>query len=124
MANPYDKYFTKEDNLHIACCNYLDMQYPGILYTHPANEAKRTNFERYKADKMRMKPGVPDLLIFESYDNFTGLAIEFKSGKNKLSDYQEAWKEKLLKRNWYFWTCYELDNFIALCNEYLGPVKK
>jgi hypothetical protein len=121
--NPYDKYFTKEDNLHIACCNYLDSQYPNVLYTHPANEAKRTSFERYKANRLRMKPGVPDLLIFEQDSPFIGLAVELKIGKNKLSDYQKDWKEKLLKRNWYYFTCYDIDTFISLCKDYLGDRK-
>lgn len=117
--NPYDKYFSAEDNLHIACCNFLDSQYPKLLYTHPANEAKRTTFERYKAKKMRMKPGVPDLLIFHPNDTFNGLAVELKVGKNKLSDYQEQWKEQLEKNGWYYWTCYDLDNFIALIKDYM-----
>lgn len=119
-ANPYDKYFSKEDNLHIACCDYLDLQYPKLLYTHPANEAKRTPFERYKAKKLRMKPGVPDLLIFDPFQGFSGLAVEFKVKPNRLSPHQTYWSDVLFNNGWYVWTVYDLDTFMNLINDCYG----
>lgn len=119
-ANPYDKFLGPEDRLHIACCDFLDLQYPKLLYTHPANEAKRTPFERYKAKKLRMKPGVPDLLIFDPFGNFAGLAVEFKIKGNKLSNNQVEWKDRLYNRGWYVFTCYDLDTFMNLINDCYG----
>ena len=119
MPNPYDKYLSKEDHLHRACCDWLDLQFKGLHYTHPANEGKRTSFEQHKAKALRMKPGVPDLLIFEPKGSFAGLAVELKYGKNKPTAEQFAFLEQLGKRNWKTAIIYSIDNFIELVNEYM-----
>lgn len=112
--NPFDKYFGPEDLLHIACCAYLDLQYPKLLYTHPANEGKRSKFEQYKAKKLRMKSGVPDLLIFDSgkWNNWNGFAIEFKTGNNTSSEKQIFWQKELNNNNWYYMVIRSVDEFI------------
>lgn len=120
--NPFDKHFGPEDRLHISCCDYLDLQYPQVLYTHPANEAKRSNFERYKAVKLRMMPGVPDLLLFHPGGCYVGLAVEFKSGKNKQSPNQVKWQKDLEARGWRYVVINNLDHFIELCNIYFKPL--
>jgi hypothetical protein len=96
----YPDYLTAEDNLHIACCNYLDLQHKGLLYTHPANEGKRTKFEQFKNKMLRMKPGVPDLLIFKACGGYNGLAIEFKIGKNKPTEHQAKFMQDLEAEGW------------------------
>lgn len=118
--NPFDKYFGPEDRLHIACCDYLDLQYPKLLYTHPANEARRTVFERYKAKKLRMKAGVPDLLIFKPFINFVGLAVEFKIKGNIATKNQEEWHDRLIENKWSVRLIYNLDDFIKMINNCYG----
>lgn len=114
--NPFDKYFGPEDRLQIACCDYLDLQFPNLLYTHPANEAKRTAFERYKAKKLRMKSGVPDLLIFNSgkWEKYNGFAFELKSGKNKTTANQIDWMKRLTDQNWYVAEIRTFDEFKSI----------
>jgi len=119
-ANPFDKYLSKEDRLQRACCNYLNLQYPNVLYTHPANEGKRTPFEQYKALIMGMKAGIPDLLIFESAGSYKGLAIEFKIGKNKPTVKQMQMSNKLTDRGWLVKVIYSLDEFIELVTLYFS----
>ena len=40
-ANPYQKYLKGEDLLQRAVINYIQMQYPDAIFTHPMNEGKR-----------------------------------------------------------------------------------
>ena len=63
-ANPYQKYLKGEDLLQRAVINYIQMQYPKAIFTHPMNEGKRSPFEQYKLKYLGTKPGIPDLLIF------------------------------------------------------------
>jgi hypothetical protein len=117
--NPFDRYFTPEDNLHRACCQWMDLQYPKILYTHAANESRRTKFERYKASQLRMKAGVPDLLIFEPNGQYAGLSIEFKIKPNKCTSEQNNWLEGLKSRGWQTEVVYTIEQFIEVVNNYM-----
>ena len=47
-VNPYQKYLKGEDLLQRAVMNYIEMQYPKAIFTHPMNEGKRSPFEQYK----------------------------------------------------------------------------
>ena len=91
MANPYEKYLGGEDKLQRAIINYLQMQYPDAIFTHPMNEGKRTKFEQYKMKYLGAKPGIPDLLIFTPNNVFSGLAVELKYKYNKPTDNQKKW---------------------------------
>ena len=90
MANPYEKYLGGEDKLQRAIMNYLIMQYPDAIFTHPMNEGKRSKFEQYKMKYLGAKPGIPDLLIFTPNNVFSGLAVELKYKYNKPTDNQKS----------------------------------
>ena len=98
--NPYQKYLKGEDQLQRAVINYISMQYPDAIYTHPMNEGKRTPFEQYKLKILGTKPGIPDLMIFTPNANKSGLAIELKAGYNKPTENQKKWLKWLEKANW------------------------
>ena len=98
--NPYQKYLKGEDQLQRAVMNYIEMQYPGTIYTHPMNEGKRTPFEQYKMKYLGAKPGIPDLLIFTPNANRGGLAIELKYKYNKPTPNQKKWLKWLENCNW------------------------
>lgn len=88
-----------------AVMNYLAYNYPGTLYTHPANEGKRSPFERFKFKYLGAKAGIPDLLIFTPNANRSGLAIELKVGYNKPTPMQKEWLKRLQDANWAaFWS--------------------
>ena len=48
-SNPYQKYLGKEDVLQNQVMRYIGLKYPKALFTHVANEGKRTRFEQYKS---------------------------------------------------------------------------
>ena len=115
----YTAYLTKEDSLHISCCDYLDLKYPNILYFHPLNESKRSYYERWYAKKMRMMPGVSDLIILEPRHGFNGLIIEFKIKPNKLTIHQNDFLIKCTKNNYKIAVIHEIDEFIKFITNYL-----
>lgn len=123
--NPFERHLTKEDRLHVAVCDYLDLQYPNIPYTHPHNEGKRTKFERYKAKKLRMKPGIPDLLIFRAngdelgFPLHIGLAIELKIRPNRPTENQKKWLKDLASNGWQCHVIYDFDQAKKVIDDYL-----
>lgn len=114
-SNPFDKYFTAEDNLHINVVRYVKMQYSGALISHSPNEGKRTPFERYKASKLGVSSGFPDLQIIY---NGRQLFLELKTEANKVTGQkagkpsinQLAWIEGLQKQGFNAAIAYGFDN--------------
>lgn len=52
-----------EDLLHKQFCDYLQLQYPGIVIHHSPNEGKRTWFAQYLMTILRVSRGFPDLFL-------------------------------------------------------------
>ena len=98
--NPFQKYLKGEDLMQRAVINYIQMQYPDAIFTHPMNEGKRTPFEQYKMKYLGAKPGIPDLLIFTPNANKSGLALELKYKYNKPTPNQKKWLKWLENCNW------------------------
>ena len=73
-----------EDDLQMACARYLDLM--GWLWCHVGNERKTSPRAGARLKKKGVKSGVPDILIFEPKGKYNGLAIELKTGKNKLTE--------------------------------------
>ena len=116
--NPYAKYLGKEDILQTHVMRYISLKYPKALYTHVANEGKRTPFEQYKLKILGTKPGIPDLMIFTPNANKSGLAIELKAGYNKPTENQFNALESLKIANW---ECHWLNDYektIQIIDEY------
>jgi hypothetical protein len=119
-ANPYQKYLKGEDQLQRAVMNYIEMQYPGTIYTHPMNEGKRTPFEQYKMKYLGAKPGIPDLLIFTPNANRGGLALELKYKYNKPTPNQKKWLKWLENCNWAVDWHNNFDDCINTINKYFN----
>lgn len=100
MANPFEKYLTKEDKLQRQVMDYIQLQYPNVYAIHVANEGKRSHFERYKFKYLGGKAGVPDVLIFQQNQFKGGLAIELKVGYNKPTVNQLNALKALENANW------------------------
>lgn len=129
--NPFKKkqsywyWFSKlpENVIHKAVTDFISLVYPDTLWIHVPSEAKRTPYERYVAKLLGLKPGVPDLLIFESTKDYHGLAIELKSEKGKLTDSQKAFIAELDKRNWKTAVCYDSESACDLIKTYMVQAK-
>jgi hypothetical protein len=116
--NPYAKYLGKEDVLQNQVMRYIGLKYPGVLYTHVANEGKRTPFEQYKMKYLGTKAGIPDIMIFEPNKYKSGLAIELKAGYNKPTPNQRKWLKELNNANWVAVWSNNLDECIEIIDKY------
>jgi hypothetical protein len=117
-----------EESAQVAVINYLRLQYPKVLYTHPAQETyTRSKFQKFKNKVLGVSAGVPDLLIFDPKpceDNtgyyHHGLAIEMKHGRNKCTAEQNKWLKALAERGWKTTVCYGSAEAMDVIDEYLG----
>lgn len=117
-VNPYMRFLGPEDHLQRAVLNYLSMQYPHSLVAHPANEGKRSPFERFKLKYLGVSSGIPDILIFTPSKQYSGLAIELKAGYNKPTKNQKEWLENLKVCNWYAVWLNDFENCKIVIDQY------
>lgn len=120
MHNPFLKFMKEEDRLHNAICLYICTQHPKALFTHPANEGRRTPFDRFKIKYLHMKAGVPDLLIFAPTEKHCGLALEVKSSDGRLTENQKEWRQKLTDNGWLYCMVRTLDSGISVIDDYFA----
>ena len=98
-----------EDDLQMACAKYLDLL--GVLWFHCGNERKTSPRAGARLKKKGVKSGVPDILIFEPKGRYNGIAIELKTGNNKLTRNQIKWLERLEQKGWYCCVAVFFDQF-------------
>jgi len=86
----------------IKLAEYLDMK--NYLWCHVPNGGNRNAIAGAKLKRQGVKPGVPDVLIFDDpCNNSNGIAIELKRSNGRLSDVRETQKEwltELESRDW------------------------
>ena len=96
-----------EEQEQLALVQWLELH--KIRYTHVPNEGKHKVQYRAKQKRLGVKPGVPDILIFDrpplSPEN-VGVAIELKRQKGgRVTPEQTAWLEHLKARGWAVAVC-------------------
>jgi hypothetical protein len=69
----------QEENLHIAICNYLKLQYPNVIFTSEASGVRLTIGQAVKLKKMRSGGKLPDLWILEPRGGHHALFLEIKA---------------------------------------------
>lgn len=86
------------------------------------NEGKRSNFEQFLAKYLGMRPGIPDLLIFEPRQGeerfYTGLALEVKVHGNKPTPNQVEFIEDLRRKGWMVHVVHSLEEAVMVTREY------
>ena len=100
------RFNTTKENLtefqeQVKLAQYLD--YNNYCWIHVPNGGNRDAKTGAKMKKQGVKPGVPDVLIFDAYPLGFGIAIELKRKNGNPSDVNESqkeWLEKLSKRGW------------------------
>lgn len=132
-VNPYEKFLSQEDRLQRAVNQYCDLK--NLLYFHPLNEGRKSNFERFKATVLGIKSGVPDCMICEPRGKYVGLAIELKvevdmgfkknGEKRKVrrittTDNQIEWLKNLKKRGWNTNVVWNIDEALAVIDSHLA----
>ena len=69
----------QEENLQIAVCTYLRLNYPSVIFTSESSGVRLTMGQAVKAKKMRSGGKLPDLWILEPRGGYHGLFIELKA---------------------------------------------
>ena len=100
-----------EEDEQIKLAEYLD--YNNYCWCHVPNGGARHPATGAKMKKQGVKPGVPDVLIFDHVGICNGVAIELKRQKGgKLRETQVEWLDKLDARGWYTTVCHGADEAI------------
>jgi hypothetical protein len=112
---------SSEDDLQIAFTAYAH-QHPQIAkhYMHIANERKCSVWQGKHLKRKGVRPGVSDVFIAKTTKNYSGLWIEFKYGKNKLSDNQAHFLVDMCKAGYAIAVCYTLQEAKKVVDDYLN----
>lgn len=94
------------------------------LLHHIPNGGKRdiTTARRLKAEGV--KAGVPDISLPVPSGRYHGLYIELKAGKNKTTENQNEWLDKLTQQGYYIAVCYGWEAASKVITEYLKQPEK
>ena len=116
-----------EENEQITVFKWAAMQqkvYPELaLLHHVPNGGQRNKVTAARLKAAGVKSGVPDICLPVPKDEFHGLYIELKYGKNKPSENQKKWIEQLNKQGYKAKVCYGAEEAIAVIKEYLKVEK-
>ena len=102
-----------------ALVRWLELK--GILFTHVPNGGKRHVAVAKKLKAEGVKPGVPDILIFDrppAHPSYVGVAIEMQRKKRgQVSEHQQNWLRWLDFRGWKTAVCNGADDAIRRLEE-------
>ena len=110
---------TQESNLQIQCVKWFRLQYPNVIIAAIPNGGKRNSITASILKQEGVLAGMPDLIVCCAKNGYSGLFIEMKFGKNKLSANQVEVIGKLKQEGYKVEVCYTFDEFVKVCNEYL-----
>lgn len=68
----------QEEIIHTQICNFINLQYPNIIFTSDASGIYVGKYRAIIMSKQRSQHKIPDLLIFEPKGIYKGLFIEVK----------------------------------------------
>ncbi len=114
----------QEAGLQKTCVSYLLMQYPHVLFNHPANEGRRSFAYASWLRSLGMKKGMPDIEIFEARRGYHGLFVELKTTGGRLSANQEQMLGQLRQRGYDCAVCRSFEEFQNVINWYFGEGAK
>ena len=118
----YPKYKGSEDAFQKSVAKYLNAI--NAFWFHCPNGGSRHALEALKLKDMGVKAGIPDCLILDQRNGYSGLAIELKVGYNKPSEQQLAIFDKLVERNWLVVVSWSLDEVIDIIDNYYNHEHK
>ena len=103
-----------------AVINYVNAQYPRLLYCASAGGVRTSMKQAVKMKRTGYVKGFPDIFIYEPKGQWHGLAIEMKTAKGVLSQHQKEWQNELIKRGYIAVTCKSFDQAQIIIDEYLA----
>jgi hypothetical protein len=112
---------SNEHKLQVACFNWFHYQYPMFqeLFFAIPNGGKRNIITATKLKAEGVKAGVLDSFLAIPRYSYCGFFIEFKAGKNKMTDKQKAFAESVYVKGYKVATVYTIEEFIKEINLYL-----
>lgn len=115
---------TEQERL-ISWTQYQYSKYPELkLLFHIPNGGSRNTLEAANLKRQGVKAGVPDLCLPVARQNYHGLYIEMKWGKNKTTENQKWWLQALQEQGYKTAVCYGADEAIKVIRDYLGSEEK
>ena len=84
------------------------------------NGGKRNAREAHNLKLQGVKAGVPDIAVMVPRDNYHGMFIEMKVGRNKPSQFQIDMMKNLTNQNYKCIVCYSSQEAIKELGDYLG----
>lgn len=112
------KYTGSEDEFQKSVALYLNSK--GATWFHSPNGGSRNIIEATKLKAMGVKPGVPDVLIFNKKRGYSGLAIELKVKYNNVTLAQIDFLERLSAEGWHTLVSWSLDEVCDTIDWYFG----
>jgi len=111
-----------ESNLQVACVTWFRLQFPDYqnLLIHVPNGGYRNKREAVNLIKQGVVRGVPDLFLAVPKKGFSGVWIEMKSEKGKLTEHQAEMIEALERVGYIALVIRSLDEFMKLVSNYLN----
>ena len=110
-------------------CQWNEMRYPMLMMAfaipngaHLAGDARTRAIKMARLKAEGFKPGVPDWCLPYPCGGYNGLWIEFKHGKNSLSQYQTDYIVLLEQYKHCVKVCYTVDEAIRAVEEYFNPI--
>ena len=119
-ATNADNWISSESQFQECAAKLLDSL--GLLWCHVPNGGLRDKRTAAALKRQGVKPGVPDVMIFQPVTHFkvdvhTGCAIELKYGKNRPTSAQKGWLVALQLVDWYSDVAYSMEDVIAILDE-------
>jgi hypothetical protein len=120
-----------EYHLQVAVCNWLDLQFPQLLYMSDTVAALKLTMGQAMRNKKIQKDGfkTPDLIIFEPRGKYHGLFIELKvkspfkkNGELLKSEHLEGQQKTindLIERGYYATFSTGFDETIGIIKKYM-----
>lgn len=93
-------------------------KYEGLLFAVP-NGGQRSKKTATDLKKEGVVSGVADLILDVPNKQFHGLRIEMKYGKNKQSDAQKLYQQRVTAQGYQYSLCYTFEEFQQVINDYL-----
>lgn len=113
-----------EHNLQEGCIKWFRLQYPQYakrLFAVP-NAGKRANGRGKYFVREGLTKGVSDLILLIPNKHYSGMVIEMKYGKNKLTPDQKTFLHESAALGYKALVCYSLETFIKQLSDYMKCV--
>lgn len=111
---------------HINVVNWFNYQFPELAddLHHFANERRCSIQQGRILKRMGVKKGVPDFFLAIPIDGYSGLWLELKVGKNKVTPEQEAFLNRKMARGYMCAACWGFEAAKELISNYLHNYSK